>query len=61
MYPSRQPVMEYVFDRELHTIVRSAIPGRVDMYSWWYGANTMCSYTSSVMTNVSNSMASPAI
>ena len=45
--------MEYVLDRELQEMVLSNIPGKETKYVCLYGAYTMCSYTSSVITYVS--------
>ena len=49
--------MEYVLDRELQEMVLSNIPGKEAKYVCLYGAYTMCSYTSSVITYVSCSTA----
>ena len=54
-------MIENVFDSDEHISVRCAIPGSVAKYVCRCGANTMCSYTSSVSTNTSNSSANAAI
>src|SRR5574344_1047896 len=59
--PILHPVMEKVFERELQVITRPQAEGRDAQYVCSWGANIMCSYTSSVITKASYFTAKPTM